>query len=141
LVGSKELFDAASTGPAAKNGDDIRADNAAVPSCLDLNEINKGDESASTQDDPFSIPASVYKLVGIKSDHSKFGAPSEFNRAAAVSLADLVQPSVVGIDSESERAELNILLGASLGMNASDVPDIGSLLVGPMLRGSGVSLS
>jgi virulence factor Mce-like protein len=141
LVASQELFDAASSGPAAKNGDDIRADNAAVPSCLDLNEINKGDESASTQDDPFSIPASVYKLVGIKSDHSKFGAPSEFNRAAAMSLADLVQPSVVGIDSESERSELNILLGASLGMNASDVPDIGSLLVGPMLRGSGVSLS
>ena len=141
LVASQELFDAASSGPAAKNGDDIRADNAAVPSCLDLNEINKGDESASTQDDPFSIPASVYKLVGIKSDHGKFGAPSEFNRAAAVSLADLVQPSVVGIDSESERSELNILLGASLGMNASDVPDIGSLLVGPMLRGSGVSLS
>ncbi len=141
LVASQALFDAASSGPAAKNGDDIRADNAAVPSCLDLNEINKGDESSSNQDDPFSIPASVYKLVGIKSDHSKFGAPSEFNRAAAVSLADLVQPSVVGIDSESERSELNILLGASLGMNASDVPDIGSLLVGPMLRGSGVSLS
>ncbi|MDR7087815.1 virulence factor Mce-like protein [Aeromicrobium panaciterrae] len=141
LVGSKEKFDAASTGAAAKNGDDIRADNAAVPSCLDLNEINKGDESSSNQGDPFSIPASVYKLIGIKSDHGKFGAPSEFNRAAAVSLADLVQPSVIGIDSESERSELNILLGARLGMNPSDVPDIGSLLVGPMLRGAGVSLS
>lgn len=141
LVASKELFEAASTGAAARNGDDIRADNAAVPSCLDLNEINKGDESSSNQDDPFSIPASVYKLIGIKSDHGKFGAPSEFNRAAAVSLSNLVQPSVVGIDSESERSELNILLGARLGMNPSDVPDIGSLLVSPMLRGSGVSLS
>ena len=138
----RRLFDAASTGAAAKNGKDIRADNAAVPSCLDLNEINKGNEQPfSSQDNPFSIPASVYKLVGIKSPHAKFGAPSEFNRAAAVSLADLVQPSVVGIDSESERSELNILLGARLGMNPSDVPDIGSLLVGPMLRGSGVSLS
>ena len=58
-----------------------------------------------------------------------------------MSLNDLVQPSVEGIDSASERDELNILLGASLGMSPSDVPDIGSLLVGPMLRGSGVSLS
>ena len=141
LVASKALFDAASTGTAAKNGDDIRADNAAIPSCLDLNAINNGDESASTQKDPFSIPASVYKLIGVKSAHSKFGAPSEFNRAPAVSLSDLVQPSVEGIDSESQRSELNILLGARLGMDPSDVPDIGSLLIGPMLRGSGVSLS
>ncbi len=142
LVVSKELLDAASTGPAAKDGDDIRADNAAVPSCLDLNEINKGNEAPySSQANPFSIPASVYKLIGVKSAHSKFGAPSEFNRAPAASLADLVQPSIAGIDSESERSELNILLGASLGMNPSEVPDIGSLLVSPMLRGAGVTLS
>ena len=148
LVGSKEQFDAASTGAPAKNGDDIRADNAAAPSCLDLNEINDGDESSSTQDDPFTIPASVYKLIGIKSPHSsppglpgKFGDPDDFNRAAPMSLGDLVQPSVVGIDSASERSELNVLLGARLGMQPSDVPDIGSLLVSPMLRGSGVSLS
>ena len=149
LEATDELFAAASSGPAAKNGKDIRADNAAVPSCLDLNEINKGNEKEfSSQANPFTIPASVYKLIGIKSPHSlvpglpgKFGAPSDFNRAAAVSLSDLVQPSVVGIESESERAELDILLGARLGMQPSDVPDIGSLLVGPMLRGSGVSLS
>lgn len=141
LVGSKEKFDAASTGAPAKNGDDIRADNAAAPSCLDLNAINKGDESSSTQDDPFTIPASVYKLVGVKSPHAKYGTAADFNRPAAVSLGELVQPSVVGIDSASERSELNILLGASLGLDPSDVPDIGSLLVGPMLRGSGVSLS
>ena len=142
LVVSKEALAAASKGAPAKNGDDIRADNAAAPSCLDLNEINKGKESEySSQENPFSIPASVYKLIGIKSAHSKYGAPSEFDRAAAVSLSDLVQPSVVGIDSASERSELNILLGARLGMQPSDVPDIGSLLIGPMLRGSGVSLS
>ncbi|GAA3525797.1 MCE family protein [Aeromicrobium panaciterrae] len=142
LVGSKEKFDAASTGSAAKNGKDVRADNAAVPTCLDLNEINAGNEKPfSSQEHPFQVPASVYKLVGVKSAHAKFGAPSEFNRPAPMSLQELVQPSVVGIDSASERSELNVLLGATLGMDPSDVPDIGSLLVGPMLRGSGVSLS
>ena len=138
---SKETFAAASTGAAAKNGDDIRADNAAVPSCLDLNEINKGNEHQySSQDNPFSIPASVYKLIGIKSAHAKFGAPSEYNRPAPVSLQELVQPSITGVDSDSERSELNVLLGARLGMKPSDVPDIGSLLISPMLRGAGVSL-
>ncbi|MEO6605976.1 MAG: MCE family protein [Aeromicrobium sp.] len=142
LVGSKKLFDAASTGAAARDGSDIRADNAAVPSCLDLNEINKGDEAQySSQDNPFSIPASVYKLIGIKSAHSKFGDPSEFNRAAPMSLEELVQPSVVGVDSDSERSQLNILLGARLGIEPSNVPDIGSLMMGPMLRGTAVSLS
>ena len=145
LVATNELFDEASTGAAAKNGKDIRADNAAVPSCLDLNEINKGNEAQfSSQAHPFTIPASVYKLIGVKSPHAKYGTASdfdEFNRPAAVSLSDLVQPSVEGIDSADERAELNVLLGARLGMQPTDVPDIGSLLVGPMLRGSGVSLS
>ena len=60
LVASQELFDNASSGAPAKNGKDIRADNAATPSCLDLNEINKGNENQySSQEHPFSIPASV----------------------------------------------------------------------------------
>jgi virulence factor Mce-like protein len=139
---SQEKFDQASTGAAAENGKDIRADNAAVPSCLDLNEINKGNEHQySSQDNPFSIPASVYKLIGIKSAHAKFGAPSEYNRSAPMSLQELVQPSATGVDSDSERSELNVLLGARLGMKPSDVPDIGSLLISPILRGAGVSLS
>lgn len=140
LVADKSKFDAASTGAAAKNGRDIRADNAAVPSCFDLKEIIKGNEAQySSQAHPFEIPSSVYKLIGVKTKHAKFG--DGFNRPAAVSLQDLVQPSVEGIDSESERSELNILLGARLGMDPSRVPDIGSLLIGPMLRGSEVSFS
>src|SRR5215207_4678927 len=148
FTASQEKFDAARQSPPAQSGSDITASNAAQPSCLDLNEINKGREAEfSSQENPFKLPADVYKLVGIKKAHSKFGTVGpggdfETNRAAASSatLQDLVQPSMVGVDSASERSELNILLGASLGMNPSNVPDIGSLLVSPMLRGSGVSL-
>ncbi len=65
-----------------------------------------------------------------------------YNRAAAssLSLQDLVQPSITGIDSASERSELNVLLGGTLGMQPSSVPDIGSLLISPVLRGSAVEL-
>jgi phospholipid/cholesterol/gamma-HCH transport system substrate-binding protein len=143
---SKQSFDDASKGAPAKNGKDIRADNAAAPTCIDLNEINKGkaeEDKYSSQANPFVVPAEVYKLVGIKSPHAKFGEASEFaNRTAAsgVSLQDLVQPSVTGVDSASERSELNVLLGGALGVKPSSVPDIGSLLISPVLRGSAVEL-
>ncbi|MFC5677472.1 MCE family protein [Aeromicrobium endophyticum] len=143
---SKADLDRASTGPSAKNGKDVNASNAAAPTCLDLNEINKGraqQEKYSSQANPFTVPADVYKLVGVKSSHTKFGSDSDFskNRTAANSLElqDLVQPSAIGIDSADEREELNVFLGASLGMSPSDVPDIGSLMISPVMRGSAVT--
>ncbi|MCW2838942.1 MAG: hypothetical protein JWR55_425 [Aeromicrobium sp.] len=148
---SKADFDRASTGAAATNGKDINANNAATPSCLDLNEMNKGraqQEKFSSQDNPFKVPADVYKLVGVKRAHSKFGsagADGDFakNRPAASSLEleDLVQPSGIGIDSAAERAELNVFLGGTLGLSPDSVPDIGSLLISPVLRGAAVDAS
>ncbi len=146
LSASQKTFDDASKGAPAKSGKDIRADNAAAPTCIDLNEINKGkshEKDISSQAHPFKIPADVYKLVGIKKPHAKFGSAADFaNRSAAssVSLEDLVQPSITGVDSAAERAELNVLLGGTLGMQPSSVPDIGSLLISPVLRGTAVEL-
>ncbi len=146
LSATQKTFDDASRGAPAKNGKDIRADNAAAPSCIDLNEINKGkshEKAISSQAHPFKIPADVYKLVGIKKPHAKFGSAADYaNRSAAssVSLEDLVQPSITGVDSAANAAELNVLLGGTLGMQPSSVPDIGSLLISPVLRGSAVDL-
>ncbi|WP_456698039.1 MCE family protein [Aeromicrobium sp. P5_D10] len=146
---SKDKFDAASRDPGAKNGKSITARNAASPSCIDLNEINKGraqQEAISSQDNPFTVPAEVYKLVGVKRAHSKFGTvgpDGDFaqNRTAAANsdLEGLVQPSINGADTARERGELNVFLGAMLGTKATEVPDIGSLLVSPLLRGTAVS--
>lgn len=146
---SKAKFDDASRDPGPKNGKSITARNAASPSCIDLNEINKGraqQEAISSQDNPFTVPAEVYKLIGIKRAHSKFGTvgpDGDFaqNRAAAssVDLEGLVQPSINGADTARERGELNVFLGAMLGTKPSDIPDIGSLLVSPVLRGTAVT--
>jgi len=143
---SKADFDAASTDPGATSSKNITASNAASPSCLDLNEINKGraqQQALSSQANPFEVPAEVYKLVGIKAPHAKFGSAADYakNRTAASSLdlEDLVQPSANGIDSASERDELNVFLGATLGMSPDTVPDIGSLMVSPVLRGAAVT--
>ena len=149
LAVSKQEFADASRDPGAKTSKGITARNAASPSCLDLTEINKGraqQEALSSQKHPFKVPAEVYKLVGIKRAHSKFGsagAGGDFakNRAAASSLelGDLVQPSSTTTESASERAQLDVLLGSMIGRPAQDVPDVASLLVGPMLRGTQVS--
>jgi len=100
----------------------------------------------SSQANPFTVPADVYKLVGVKRAHSKFGSvgpDGDFaqNRTAASSLEleNLVKPSAEGVDSASERDELNVFLGASLGMSPTDVPDIGSLMISPVLRGAAVT--
>lgn len=100
-------------------------------------------------------PFEIYELLGVRDDdgnpktpaHNKFNeqGSKEFgsNRAAVSDsdLIDLVQPSIAGIDSASQRDQLNTLLGASLGMKSADVPDIGSLLVSPIIRGTEVSVS
>ncbi len=145
LIVSRKEINRASTGKPAKNGKDINARNAAVPSCLDLKEI-VGDEDArkrfSSQENPFAVPPEVYKLVNVRSDHNKFGEPSDFNRSApaSTSMQSLVQPSMGGLDSPFERAALNTLIGARAGVPVDQVPDVASLIIGPLLRGSVVSV-
>jgi virulence factor Mce-like protein len=144
---TQAAIDAASSGPPAKGGKDINAQNAATPSCLDLNKINAGANGPtnpySSPLHPFAVPPDVYKLVGIKAAHGVFGTAADFNRSAAssassASLQDLVQPSMSGVDSASQRSAINVFLGGTLGMQPSSVPDIGSLLVSPIIRGSDV---
>lgn len=85
-------------------------------------------------------PGELLELLGLNpgDKHNKF-------RSAAASsddaLINLVQPSADGVDTDAERSKLNALIGASVGMAQSDVPDVASLLVGPMLRGAEVTVS
>lgn len=85
-----------------------------------------------------SPPLRVFKLLGLKNDHNKF-------RSAAApgddALINLVQPSLDSVDTTAQRDDIKSLLGASLGMARSDVPDVAMLLVGPMIRGAGVEIS
>lgn len=144
---SQKDFDAASRDPGAKSGSGITPRNAASPSCIDLDKINSSaaqQKAISSPDHPFVVPPEVYKLVGVKRAHNKFGSvPGDFSQnrtsASSLDLTDLVQPSANGVDSASERSELDVFLGSTLGMKPSSVSDVGSLLVSPMLRGSQVS--
>ena len=148
LAATQQDFDDASQGPPPSpgNGVPITAQNAATPSCLDLNEI-VGDPAAqqrlSSQDNTFKIPPAVYEIFNVQNGHSKFGdvQPSA-NRPAASSngLLSSVQPSMGGLDTPMEREALNTVFGARLGMDADDVPDVASLMISPILQGTAVSI-
>lgn len=122
--------DETATIPSAKQ---YAAEPAAQPSCHTLPDVPYG------QDNPTPTPPfEVYKLLGIKNDHGKFS-----NRAAIANdtLINMVQPSADGVDTTTERNDLKSLLAASSGVSAADVPDVASLMMGPMFRDAKVSVS
>lgn len=95
------------------------------PTCLDL------PNPPYDQENPFpGGSAELYELIGLEGDHNKFRAP-------AGGLGDAVQPSVVS-DGPAERAALDTLLQARLGLDEADVPDVGGLLLSPVVRGAEV---
>ncbi|WP_019143678.1 MCE family protein [Aeromicrobium massiliense] len=95
------------------------------PTCLDL------PNPPYDQENPFpGGSAELYELIGLEGDHNKFRAP-------AGGLGDAVQPSVVS-DGPAERAALDTLLQARLGLGEADVPDVGGLLLSPVVRGAEV---
>lgn len=126
----------------------IDAQPLAAPSCHTLSDPNNPKSlpySHSPDGKPYSHdnvapppPYRVYQLLGLDpgNNHNKF-----YNRTAAAdgALIDMVQPSLDGIDSAAQRDQINALLAASLGVRQSDLPDVGSLLVSPMIRGMEVS--
>lgn len=107
--------------------------------CDDLKKYGQGsgpygDDPPFTQANPIpTFPSSVYKLIGIKNSHNgKFGPESDYNRAPAASLD--------AVDSSTEQLGLRRIAAAMSGVPTADVPDVASLLLGPVVRGSEVSM-
>ena len=109
--------------------------------CDDLYKFAAG-ENPWSQDNPWPGPSpSVFKMVGLKNSHNgKFGTDEDFERAAVASLSEAgyFEPSLLGVDSPGQRTELNRLAAVTSGVPASDVPDVASLLLSPVVRGAGV---
>ena len=101
------------------------------------------DQDPFSQANPWPGPdPSVFKMIGLKDSHNgKFGDNSTFERAAVASLegAGYFEPSLLGVDSPSQRTELNRLAAVTSGVPVADVPDVASLLLSPVVRGAGVN--
>ena len=84
---------------------------------------------------------SVFKMVGLQERAQRQVRPGlRLQRAAVASLAEAgyFEPSLLGVDSPSQRTELNRLAAVTSGVPAADVPDVASLLLSPVVRGAGV---
>lgn len=131
LSGSPSDFDRASSGPPAKNGSDINANNAATPSCVDLNrmtpiakkwlEADSNSERKAAQDDlnaitkNFVIPPAVYRLVNVKEWHGKFASSqAEWDASGRVAVASSDAP--VGGLGDLVRASLTDVGGSAMGV-------------------------
>lgn len=118
----------------------IDANRYSEPSCHTLPNVPYTHDEGNRAPIP---PYSVYELLGLKDKDPARKPHNKFERRTAVanddSLIDLVQPSLAGNDSPAQRARLKSLLALSLGIRAGSVPDVGALLVSPILRGTAVS--
>jgi hypothetical protein len=97
-----------------------------------------------SQENPFpTFPASVYQFIGLNDDHNgKFGSfkrPNQYYPRAAAANG-LVSPSLDAVDSEQQRAMLAELAGAVAGVPGDEMPDVASLMLSPVIRGSEVSI-
>ncbi len=108
--------------------------------CQDLAQYRAGNP-LNSQADPFKVAPEVYKLVGVKDSHGgKFGEDSDFERSAVANLdaAGYWDASLLGVDSDAQRADLRAMAAAIAGVD--DVPEVASLLLSPAVRGAEVSV-
>ncbi len=102
--------------------------------CDEIKQTVATGEPVNTHEDPLKIPGSFWKLVGVKNSHNnKLGTDADYNRAPASS-------SLYGVDSPAQKDVLNRMTTALTGVKTADVPDVASLLLSPVVRGSGVSV-
>lgn len=80
------------------------------------------------------IPARFWKLLGVQNSHNgKLGNEVDYQRTPVRSNLD-------GIDTASQRQLLNRMTSGLTGVKTSDVPDVASLLISPVVRGSEVTI-
>ena len=117
------------------NKSEFDAEPLAEPDCLTIPNPPYSHDAGNRAPTP---PFKVLELLGLKTDHNKFRSAAA---AGDDALIDMVQPSADGVDTDAERSNLKALLSANLGIPQSEVPDMASLMVGPMLRGAEVTFS
>jgi virulence factor Mce-like protein len=102
--------------------------------CDQLNDYAAGN-GPYDHANPFPpIPARFWKLLGVQNSHNgKLGNEADYSRTPARSGLD-------GIDSAAQRGVLNHMTAGLTGLKSSDVPDVASLLLSPVVRGAEVSV-
>ena len=134
--------DVQATDPATGGKKTVNAPRGLGAVCDDLATYAKGGDPLDGALYPGPNPA-VYKLVGLKNSHNnKFGTQADFERAAvgALAQAGYYSPSLADQDSPDQVKVLKAIAAQSAGLKASEIPDVASLLLSPVIRGSEVTV-
>ena len=101
--------------------------------CDELNAAAAGNPIRN-HDNPILIPGELWKLIGVKNSHNgKLGTDADYNRSG------LGSSNLDASDSPAQRAVLDRMTTALTGVKSSNVPDVASLMLSPVVRGAGVS--
>ncbi len=88
-----------------------------------------------TPDEPFPYQADFWQSFGVRNSHNgKLGKDSDYQRSPA-------SASLTGIDSPGQRDVLKRMTAAMAGVKPGNVPDVASLLVSPVVRGTAWEIS
>ena len=88
-----------------------------------------------TPDQPLPYPSAFWKAFGVRNTHNGklAGTDADYNRARSSNSTD--------IDSPAQKDVLNRLVTALTGVESTNVPDVASILMSPVVRGAAIEVS
>jgi virulence factor Mce-like protein len=108
---------------------------SALGATCDQMEAYAAGNSPYDHDNPFPQPPALWKLMGVRNSHNgKLGSDSDYDRTA-------VWSNLAGIDSQPQRELLDRMTTRLTGVRSTDVPDVASLLISPVVRGASLKMS
>ena len=106
------------------------------PTCVGKNYSHPGSKPGPyTQENPAPYITGDDGVIGDHNKNQRFPLDLKLNRAMPGFAAD-----TQGVGTPAEQDVVNSVVGPEMGVPADDVPDLTTLMVGPLLRGGQVNL-
>ena len=106
------------------------------PTCVGRNYSHPGSKPGPyTQENPAPYITGDDGVIGDHNKNQRFPLNLQLNRAMPGFAAD-----TQGVGTPAEQDVVNSVVGPEMGVTANEVPDLTTLLVGPLLRGGQVNL-
>lgn len=115
--------------------DDPRYDNDTGPNCLTLPTPPYGQENPGP-----TAPSEVFVRSGINGSQGKLPAVPTASQLRKAMTQELLDPSSGYAGSAEEQELVDALVAPLLGVDEDQVPDVATLLLGPMARGGTVDV-
>jgi hypothetical protein len=110
------------------------------PTCVGRNYTHPGSKPGPyTQQNPAPYITGDDGVIGDHNKNQRFPVNLQLNRAAFHSVPGFAMDTQ-GVGTPAEQQVVDSVVAPAMGVPATDVPDLTTLLVGPLLRGGQVNL-